>query len=222
MQLSRASKRVRYVVHNDEGVIMIFLMFAEITMIVSYILNLLYLKQKYKVKYSKKWLLCSVPVAVFAFLVFIMWHVNINRIDMFAWSASLGILLGMSCIDYKERYVDKWLMLILLAIAVITLARIDYWVSINKIVALFVFGLFILIVSKISKQVGMGDVKVIAIMSLLFGLNSMFSIMFYALMISLIYGVAYIKLKKKNMKEEIPFIPFLLIGVITNIGMMWI
>lgn len=201
---------------------MVFLIISEIIMIISYILNLLYLKKKYEVQYNKKWLFNLIPITIFSFLVFTMWKVDIPVIDLFAWSSSLGILLGMGYIDYKERYVDKWLMLALSVIAIITLARMDYWVSINKIVTLFVFGLFIFLVSKISKQVGMGDVKVIAIMSILFGLNSMFSIMFYALIISLIYGIVYIKLKKKNMKEEIPFIPFLLIGVVLNIGLMWL
>jgi len=201
---------------------MVFLIISEIIMIISYILNLLYLKKKYEVRYNKKCLINLIPISLFSFLVFTMWKVELPVIDLFAWSLSLGILIGMSYIDYKERYVDKWLMLALLAIAITTLARMDYWVSINKIVTLFVFGLFIFLMSKISKQVGMGDVKVIAIMSILFGLNSMFSIMFYALIISLIYGIVYIKLNKKNMKEEIPFIPFLLIGVVLNIGLMWL
>jgi len=66
---------------------------------------------------------------------------------------------------------------------------------------------------------GMGDVKLAFLMGLLLGFPQILLALFLAFLIGAIIGLSLIMLKKKTLKSEVPFGPFLIIG--TFIAMFW-
>lgn len=66
---------------------------------------------------------------------------------------------------------------------------------------------------------GIGDIKLALLMGLLLGWPNIFVALFLSFLIGAIIGVGMILLKKKTLKSEIPFGPFLVLG--TFISLFW-
>ena len=81
----------------------------------------------------------------------------------------------------------------------------------NYLLAAVIGGAFFLIIFLISrgKWMGIGDVKIGILMGLLLGLPHLFTALFLAFLIGGIISVILLFLKKKSLKSEIPFGPFL-------------
>jgi len=77
--------------------------------------------------------------------------------------------------------------------------------------AAFIIGGFFLLLVLISKEkwMGMGDVKIGILMGLFFGPFQFLTAIFLAFLLGAIVSIVLIALKKKTMKSEIPFGPFL-------------
>ena len=75
----------------------------------------------------------------------------------------------------------------------------------------FIFVLWFIFKGKI----GLGDAKLSALLALVLDLNGWIIALFIASSTGLIYGVIWIKLRKKSRKEKIPFGPFLALGGIS-------
>jgi len=82
-------------------------------------------------------------------------------------------------------------------------------------------GLFFFIIVFISKGkwMGIGDIKLAFFMGLLLGFPNILAALFFAFLIGAIIGVGLVLLKKKGMKSEVPFGPFLVAG--TFIALFW-
>mgnify|MGYP001567464324 CR=1 FL=1 len=91
----------------------------------------------------------------------------------------------------------------------------------NYLIASIVAGGFFLVIVLISKGkwMGMGDVKIGILMGLILGIPQIFVALFLAFLIGAIISVILLILKKKTLKSEIPFGPFL-IGA-TFIALFW-
>jgi len=77
-----------------------------------------------------------------------------------------------------------------------------------------IFQLIVLLTKE--KALGQGDVRISIIVGLLIGFNNLLSWGYIAIFTSLIYGLLYAIIKKKKVKGlKIPFVPFMLLGVIT-------
>jgi len=74
------------------------------------------------------------------------------------------------------------------------------------------FFLFIVLVSR-GRGMGVGDVKLAILMGLLLGFPDIIVSLFFAFLIGAIIGVGLILLKKKTLKSEVPFGPFLILGI---------
>ena len=93
--------------------------------------------------------------------------------------------------------------------------------------AFLAFSFFFLLVA-VSKEkwMGLGDAYLAIVLGLLLGWPNILLALFLAFSVGAIYGIILIVLKKKNMKSQLPFGPFLVIGsVLTiffyNIIMQW-
>lgn len=104
------------------------------------------------------------------------------------------------------------------AIIISLLFDIYLWVSsgqlsvlISSLIASLIAGGFFLIIILISKGkwMGMGDVKIGILMGLILNVPQIFVALFLAFMIGAIVSIILLILKKKNLKSEIPFGPFL-------------
>ena len=80
------------------------------------------------------------------------------------------------------------------------------------------FFLIIFLVSK-GKWMGFGDVKLAVLMGLMLGFPDVLAGLFLAFFFGAIIGVILMAFKKKSLKSEIPFGPFLIIGTFT--AMFW-
>ena len=81
--------------------------------------------------------------------------------------------------------------------------------------ALFLLLLGVLfLLSRKRPELGMGDSRMIACMALYFSMTGWMEIMVASLGCALLYGLGGIVLQKKNLKSELPFMPFLLLGVL--------
>lgn len=70
-----------------------------------------------------------------------------------------------------------------------------------------------------TKGMGFGDVKFVLVMGWLLGYQRMIVGLFVAFILGALVGVGLISLKKKKMKQAIPFGPFLVMG--TVIALVW-
>jgi len=91
----------------------------------------------------------------------------------------------------------------------------------NSLLAVAVASGFFLVIFLISngKWMGFGDVKLAILMGLVLGLSSVLVALFLAFFFGAIIGVALTTFRRKSLKSEIPFGPFLIIG--TFIAMLW-
>ncbi len=81
-----------------------------------------------------------------------------------------------------------------------------------------VFFLIIVLISR-GKWMGWGDPKLAFFMGLLLGFPNILVALFLAFLIGAMIGVGLIVLKKKALKSEVPFGPFLVTG--TFIALFW-
>jgi leader peptidase (prepilin peptidase)/N-methyltransferase len=72
---------------------------------------------------------------------------------------------------------------------------------------LLIAGLYYVIKKK--EGMGMGDVKLLAMLGAFLGVRSVFFIIFASSLLGALYGIPYILLTKKDTKHAIPFGPFL-------------
>lgn len=69
------------------------------------------------------------------------------------------------------------------------------------------------------RWMGMGDVKMAFLMGLLLGFPSILAALFFAFFVGAIIGIGLILAKKRTLKSEVPFGPFLTVG--TFIALLW-
>jgi leader peptidase (prepilin peptidase)/N-methyltransferase len=88
--------------------------------------------------------------------------------------------------------------------------------------AALLLGGFLLIANLLSKNgVGMGDVKLVALLSAYFTPAVSFIGLLIAMLISAIYGIIMISAGKKTRKHAVAFVPFLALGYLISILLMF-
>ncbi len=111
----------------------------------------------------------------------------------------LKVLLGIRCV----LMVLEWLRFPKLGLALLMSAALG---------ALLGGGVFLLAHFIAKGGVGMGDVKLLAVIGTYVGSGSIMAAAFLSVMVSAIYSVVMLLLKKIKLKEEIPFAPFIFVG----------
>lgn len=132
----------------------------------------------------------------------------------------ISSLILLAYIDFKKKIIPNKILLamlilrlILIGIEVLLYKNMIYSILISSFLGLLVGGgAFLLVAFIIKNSVGMGDIKLVAIIGFYVGIENLFSCVICSLLISLICGVALILAKKINSKDMIPFAPFLMLG----------
>lgn len=162
------------------------------------------------IKIMKGWYI-GIIFGVIAIVIFCFWQVPgyyIQVIDM------IIALICISIIDGKSHKIPNSTLITLLfsqIVAAFLIARtyLNIW---NVLISVVVLVLLVF-VSKISKeQIGMGDVKLIVVINLIYGISFTAYSMILSLIIMLLYVIPFLIVKKINLKSQIPFAPFLTIG----------
>lgn len=135
----------------------------------------------------------------------------------------LVVMFFAAWIDQHSRKIPNRLLLwaiaargILLAAEWILYPGVGSMLFISALLGLLLGGGLFLLVHFLSKGgVGMGDVKLFAVIGAYMGSGSIMAVVFLTAVISAIYSLVMLARKKIKLKEEIPFAPFALAGVIT-------
>lgn len=124
-------------------------------------------------------------------------------------------IIIISIIDGKSHKIPNSMTITLLTsqiIAAFCVANtyLNIW---NVLISAAILALLVF-VSKVSKeQIGMGDVKLIVVLNLIYGLSFTVYSMILSLIIMLLCVVPFMIIKKINLKSQIPFAPFFAVGV---------
>ena len=137
-----------------------------------------------------------------------------------------GLFL-IAWIDQKEKRIPNKILMILLILRVFILAA--EWLMYPEfglsmafsagLGMLFGGGLFFVAYLVSRGGIGFGDVKLFAVIGVYMGSGSIFSVVFLTVVVSAVYSIVMLILKKIKLKEEIPFAPFVLIGAILSMAL---
>ncbi|HRY82363.1 MAG TPA: prepilin peptidase [Candidatus Moranbacteria bacterium] len=87
----------------------------------------------------------------------------------------------------------------------------DVYSSVLAAFLAFVF-FFLLSVGSKEKWMGMGDAYLVIFLGLILGFPEILLALFLAFFFGAVYGIIMLALKKKKMKSQVPFAPFLVLG----------
>lgn len=143
-------------------------------------------------------------------------------LKIFRYLAVLSGLFVIAWIDQNEKRIPNKILLILLAVRVVILiieavvySELGLSILFSAILGGFIGGgLFIFAYILSRGGMGMGDVKLFAVLGCYMGGGSIFAVIFLTVISSAAYSVIMLMLKKIKLKEEIPFAPFVLLGTI--------
>lgn len=139
----------------------------------------------------------------------------------------LVMMFFAAWIDQHSRKIPNRLLLWAIAARGILLAAewtlypgVGIMLFISALLGLLLGGGLFLLAHFLSKGgVGMGDVKLFAVIGAYMGSGSIMAVVFLTAVISAIYSLVMLARKKIKLKEEIPFAPFALAGVIAAMAL---
>lgn len=129
-------------------------------------------------------------------------------------------LFFLAWIDHKQRRIPNKILSRLLALRAILLVaegamfpRMALVIALSSVLGMLLGGGMFLLARFLSKGgVGMGDVKLFAVIGSYVGSGSIMAVTFLTIVISAAYSIVMLAVKKVRWKEEIPFAPFIWIG----------
>lgn len=137
-----------------------------------------------------------------------------------------GVLFLIAWIDQHEKRIPNRLLLFLLGGRIFLL--LVEWILfpgmglsllISSSLGMLLGGGLFLLAHFISRGgVGMGDVKLFGVIGCYAGAGVIMPLVFLTVMVSAVYSIVMLLLKKIKLKEEIPFAPFVLIGTILTLA----
>ncbi len=138
------------------------------------------------------------------------------------------IMIPIAVIDYEYMKIPNILILFGLSLrVVIFIFEFIYandtaiYVLKNSLIAAGLVSIFFLVLSFVFKNsIGMGDIKLFAIMGLYQGLTGVLNSIFFSLLVSFIISIFLLITKKKKRNDHIPFGPSILIGTIIAIVLL--
>ena len=148
-----------------------------------------------------------------------------NLIDLILLSLIFYIFIVIFVIDLKHYIIPDSLNFSLILLGIIknffpetslNLNQDMFQTLIGCAIGYFLIWIIIFLYKKIKKieAMGLGDAKLLSGFGLLFGLKSVFIILFTASIIGLAYSVPKLFIGKSTLKTAIPFGPFLIISAI--------
>lgn len=136
---------------------------------------------------------------------------------------TLVMMIGpMAAVDYRlQKIPNRFLVIALLARVIILIFEIldDFAESLSimkdSALAALVIGLFFFILLLVFKNsIGMGDIKLFAVIGLYQGIWGTVNSVFFSLLVSFFIAIFLLITKKKKRSDTIPFGPCILLGTI--------
>lgn len=137
------------------------------------------------------------------------------------------IMLPIAAVDLREQKIPNKLLLAALAIRLLIYVA-EFVTSVpmalttlkDNVLGAIIIGVFFLLLLLIFKNsIGMGDIKLFAVMGLYQGLWGAINSVFFSLMVSFVLSVGLLITKKKGRKDTISFGPCILLGTVIAIAL---
>lgn len=134
----------------------------------------------------------------------------------------IGCIIPCAAVDQKVNKIPNKFLVAALCVRVvlyigefINLGKYAAYILFDNLAGAFIIaGFFLLILLIFKNSIGMGDIKLFAVMGLYQGIWGAFNSIFFSLMASLIIAIVLLIRKKKNRHDAIPFGPSILIGTV--------
>lgn len=156
-------------------------------------------------KYSVQYPFIELLNGVFYVLVYLKYGFNIESI---LYCILCSVLIVVSMIDLKHKIIPDSLNIIGLIIGIIFII-LDKSLLFYKLIGLGIgLGLF-LAIAVVTNAMGGGDIKLMAVLGLIFGAKGVLFISLFSFVLGAIISIVLLILKIKSRKDEIPFGPFI-------------
>lgn len=140
------------------------------------------------------------------------------------WVIQYALLL-LALLDFRKRIIPNRVLLVLLGIRTVLLVMDcvcfpEVWseLVISSLMGLLGGGLIFFVAGLIARKgIGMGDVKLIAVLGYYLGFQVLMSDMVVSLCLTVLGGIWNLVLRKATMRSEMPFAPFVAAGTIITI-----
>ena len=187
--------------------------------------NIQWLREQWKNRSFRSLILTALILSVCLTAEFIAFSYGILKITRYL--ILFAALVVTSWIDWNQKRIPNKILLFLLAVRGCLLvleglcfSRYGLAVLLSALSGMVIGGGMFLLAHFISKGgVGMGDVKLFAVIGSYMGSGSIMAALFLSVMSSAGYSVLMLILKKIKLKEEIPFAPFALVGTILTMAL---
>lgn len=157
-------------------------------------------------------LLCALTVGALFTIFGLRYHVDWQLIG-YAAMAWLFILLAI--IDLKYRIIPNPLILVVLVITLlVNVLVLQLPLERLLIGAVFAFGIFYAVATLRPGGLGMGDVKLSALIGLTFGFPSVLWVLIVSAGASAVTIVTLLTLRRQRLGDSIPYAPFLCLGAL--------
>lgn len=125
-------------------------------------------------------------------------------------------LVVIAAVDVKRHIIpNPTLVFMLLSQALCAFCIAESGIGLLNAFAAAVLLLGLFLINKLSKdQLGMGDVKLLAVVGLLYGLSYVIYTLIFSLLLMLLCSVLPLMMKKIKLKSQLPFAPFYTAGVL--------
>lgn len=166
-----------------------------------------------------RWLLAgAVAAGVGLTAEFFVFSYSILKI--FRYLLLYAALFFLAWIDHKQKRIPNKILSRLLVLRAILLVaegamfpRMALVIALSSVLGMLLGGGMFLLARFLSKGgVGMGDVKLFAVIGSYVGSGSIMAVTFLTIVISAAYSIVMLAVEKVRWKEEIPFAPFIWIG----------
>lgn len=137
----------------------------------------------------------------------------------FIMSILFSALLVASMIDFKWKIIPNGIVIFIFIVGIINVIFFSK-TYIDSLIGFFAVSTILMIINILTKgQMGMGDVKLMAVCGLILGWQQILLALMIGSIIGSIVGLTLIALKKTSRKEQIPFGPYLSVGIM--IAALW-
>lgn len=183
---------------------------------------------KFKMIKWKQWGSIIIASLFLMYVSFALYCMEMPILDMLEYISVAIVLFIISIIDNRTYKIPNVFVFGLLGVGVLLFIteillyqdRMLYLI-IQKFSGLFICVVLFYVLSRITKDgIGMGDVKVIAVMGWMIGLSLTFMAVMFSLLICSIVAAGLLISKKKNKSDKIPFGPFLFLGYMVLLTIM--
>ncbi len=132
-------------------------------------------------------------------------------VDGFIISIVFFVLLLASIEDIKTYKIANKYVITILVLGLISVIYKGEYINILSLIIVF---LVFIISGFIGLKIGMGDIKLISVSTLLLGLKGVITAFIIGIFLSAVVGIVFIISKKMTFKSKLALAPYLTIGII--------